>query len=520
MKLALSSMIPMIDTFLADKLGIPVLELMRKSGKAVADAVRARVSDGSNIVVLAGKGNNGGDGYAAAVDLMDEYSVTVVDIFSAGQKSDEGKAFLALFEEKGGKIIPFTGLDGVKPFLDAAHCVVDAVFGIGFAGEMPEFLRALAVYVRALVGVHKIAIDVPLGVNPDNGSVSDYAISSTATVALSFIKPGIVSYPARSFVGDIIYCDLGIPRDKVLENFDLHHHLIEHDWARESLPQREENSNKGTFGKLLVITGSERYRGAAHLSLEAALRSGVGLVTYLGAHSVISELSVKYPEVIYKEQRIGDSLTDKEIDAICELSRSHSATLLGSGSDNTDGLGRLALALLASEGSPLILDADAINALSTMGEKGVLALKKSQRTVIITPHPLEFARLSMSDVATIQNHRLEVAERFAVENKIILVLKGAGTVIADSDEVYINAIASSALAKAGSGDVLSGVIAALVAQGKCTPTVAAALAVYIHALAAQRLASEFSAYGVTPSDLPKEIARTVSYLLSDDEELI
>ena len=520
MKLALSSTIPMIDAFLAEKLGIPVLELMRKSGRAVADAVRARVHTGGNIVVLAGKGNNGGDGYAAAVDLMDEYSVTVVDIFSVGQKSEEGKAFLSLFKEKGGEIIPFTGLDGVKSLLDSAHCVVDAVFGIGFAGEMPEFLRDLAVYVRALVGVHKIAIDVPLGVNPDNGSVSDYAISSTATVALSFIKPGIVSYPARSFVGEIIYCDLGIPREKILESFHLHHNLIEQDWVRKSLPRREENSNKGTFGKLLVITGSERYRGAAHLSLEAALRSGVGLVTYLGSPSVISELSAKYPEVIYKEENIGDSLTDEQIHSICELSRSHSATLLGSGSDNTAGLGRLTLALLASEGSPLILDADAINALSAMGETGVLALKKSQRTVIITPHPLEFARLSMSDAATVQSHRLEVAERFAIENKLILVLKGAGTVIADSDEVYINATGSSALAKAGSGDVLSGVIAALVAQGKCSPTVAAAIAVYIHALAGQRLASEFSAYGVTPSDLPKEIARTVSDLISDEEERI
>ncbi len=520
MKLAVSSMIPKIDAFCAEKLDIPLEDLMRKSGKAVADAVRKRVRAGGTIVVLAGKGNNGGDGYAAAVDLMDEYSVTVIDIFSAGQKSTEGQRFLALFKDNGGTVAPFAGLDAAKGLLDGADCVIDAVFGTGFAGEMPELLRPLALYVRGLVGVHKIAIDVPLGVNPDNGSVSDYAVSATATVALSFIKPGIISYPARSYVGEIIYCDLGIPRGEIFKSFELFHHMIEHNWARKNIPEREENSNKGTFGKLLVITGSERYRGAAHLSLEAALRSGVGLVTYLGARSVISELSMKYPEVIYKEQNVGNELTDAEIGEICKLSASHSATLIGSGSDNTDGLGRLTLALLGSEGSPLILDADAVNALSKMGEAGVLALKKSPRTVIITPHPLEFARLSMSDVATIQLHRLEVAERFAIENKIILVLKGAGTIIADPDEVYINVTGSSALAKAGSGDVLSGVIAALVAQGKCTPTVAAALAVYLHALAGQRLAGEFSAYGVTPSDLPKEIARTISDLISDGGELI
>lgn len=520
MKLAVSSMIPKIDAFCAEKLGITLEELMRKSGRAVADTVRKRVPACRGVVVLAGKGNNGGDGYAAAVDLMDEYSVTVIDIFSAGQKSEEGRKFLSLFKEKGGAIVPFVGLDESRKYFDGVDCVIDAVFGTGFAGEMPELLRPLALYVRGLVGVHKIAIDVPLGVNPDNGSVSDYAVSATATVSLSFIKPGIVSYPARSYVGEIIYCDLGIPREEIFKCFELRHHMIEHNWARKNLPVREDNSNKGSFGKLLVITGSERYRGAAHLSLEAALRSGVGLVTYLGARSVISELSMKYPEVIYKEAAIGDGLTDGEIAEICKLSSSHSATLVGSGSDNTDGLCRLTLALLASEGSPLILDADAVNALSKMGEKGILALKKSTRTVIITPHPLEFARLSMSDVATIQLHRLEVAERFAVENKITLVLKGAGTIIADSDNVYINVTGSSALAKAGSGDVLSGVVAALVAQGKCAPTVAAALAVYLHALAGQRLAGEFSAYGVTPSDLPKEIARTISDLVSDGGEHI
>ena len=296
MKLAVSSMIPLIDALCADKLGIPVEELMRKSGKAVADAVRARVPAGGNIVVLAGKSNNGGDGYAAAVDLMEEYPVKIIDIFSEGQTKPEGKKFLAKFKDNGGEIIPFTGLGDVKALLDSAACVIDAIFGIGFAGEMPEFLRPLSVYVRGLVGVHKIAIDVPLGVNPDNGSVSDYAISSTATVCLSFIKPGIVSYPARSFVGEIIYCDLGIPREEVFKNFDLRHHMIENTWVRKNLPEREQNSNKGTFGKLLLITGSERYRGAAHLSVEAALRSGVGLVTYLGAPSVVSELSAKYPE--------------------------------------------------------------------------------------------------------------------------------------------------------------------------------------------------------------------------------
>ncbi len=510
MKLAVSSLISDIDIFCANRLGISVKSLMQKAGEAVADAVRKRVPEGKSVLILAGKGNNGGDGYAAAVSLMKDYDVTVYDIFNAGQKTEEGRYFLDKYTSEGGVVIPFDGVDSIRENIRTAGGIVDAIFGTGFAGEMPENLRPLAIAVREAVGAHKIAVDMPLGINPDDGSVSNYAISASATVALSFIKPGIISYPARAYVGEIIYADLGIPREAVFENFDLRHHMIEEQWVGRNLPKREENSNKGTFGKLLLITGSEVYRGAAHLTAEAALRGGVGLVSYVGPRSVINELMGKYPEMIYNEKSIDDNLTDEDIEELCRMSCAHSATLVGSGSDNTRGLLRLTLALLATEGSPLILDADAINALSAMGADGIHAIKRAARPVILTPHPLEFARLSMSDVASVQLHRLEAAEKFARENRITLVLKGAGTVIVGGGEVFINVTGSSALAKAGSGDVLAGLLAALVAQGKTTPVACSALAVYFHALAGQNLAGELSTYGVTPSDLPKEIARCIA----------
>ena len=168
------------------------------------------------------------------------------------------------------------------------------------------------------------------------------------------------------------------------------------------------------------------------------------------------------------------------------------------------------LALLSSEGGDIILDADAINALSSIGDAGRCAIKNAKRKVIITPHPLEFARLAGVDVATVQLHRLEVAEKFATDNLCTVVLKGAGTVITDGEEVFINVAGSSALAKAGSGDVLAGFIAAFIAQNITLCTKAAALAVYYHALAGECLAAEFSSYGVTPSDLPREVARQIA----------
>jgi NAD(P)H-hydrate epimerase len=198
-----------------------------------------------------------------------------------------------------------------------------------------------------------------------------------------------------------------------------------------------------------------------------------------------------------------------EREAIKELSRFCSATLIGSGSDNTEGLLSLVLALLSDEGSTLILDADAINALATIGDEGRLALKSAKRPLILTPHPLEFARLAGFDVAYVQQHRIEVAESFAKEYGVTLVLKGAGTLIAGDGHLAINSTGSSALAKAGSGDVLAGFLGALAAQ-PIHSLRASALAVAFHAMAGDSLAKEYSSYGVTPSDLPKEIARMLA----------
>ncbi len=511
MKLALSSKIMQIDEYLKTELGYSLKELMRKSGEAIVRAVRERVAEGASISVLAGKGNNGGDGYCAARLLMKDYDVTVYDIFSEGQNSDEGREYLNEYKAAGGKLISFEPTPEILSSIKQSGCIIDAIFGTGFRGEMPELLRPLAITIREAVEAQKIAVDVPLGINADDGSVSKFAISVGATVELSFVKPGIISYPARSHVGKIIYDDLELPLEKIISRFPFRYFAVDESFAAAKLPVREENSNKGTFGKLLCITGSKKYRGAAHLSLEAALRGGVGLVTYLGEPELIEELSAKYPEVIYKNAKNIAEITEEDIKLATELSKSHSATLIGSGSNSTEGLLALVLALLSTEGGTLILDADAINALMRLGADGAMkVIKEAKREVLLTPHPLEFARIYGSDVASVQASRLKCAEDFAAKTSSTLVLKGAGTIIANKKEVYINVKGSSSLAKAGSGDVLAGFVGALVAQNKLPINIAAALGVYYHAIAGDALADELSSYGVTPSDLPREIARQLA----------
>lgn len=507
MKLAVSSKISKIDEYSNTSLGISIEELMDRSGAAIERVVRKKVNKGTNVVLLCGKGNNGGDAYAAAVRLFSDYDIVIYDIFSAGQKSPEGRHFREKYISLGGIIKNYSNTEETFYEIKTSSCIIDAVFGTGFHGEMPENLRPLAIAIRETVGAYKIAVDVPLGINADNGSVSDFAITVGATVELSYIKPGIVSYPARAYVGEIFYDDLGLPMELLCEKFEFKYNTIDKKWASQNLPIRPDNSNKGSFGKLLLITGSDKYRGAAYLTAEASLRGGVGLVSHLGTESLSSGLVDKYPEIVYHTF----SEDGEGIEKAISLSQKHAVTLIGSGSGNTDFVRQLTCELLSTEGGALILDADAINAIALLGQEGIALIKNSKRKLVLTPHPLEFARLIGEDVASVQQHRLELSRRFAKENKCILVLKGAGTIVTDGVETYINTSGSSALAKAGSGDVLAGLVSALAAMMDKTDLIrAVALAVYYHGAAGDSLSENYSSYGVTPSDLPLEIARQIA----------
>ena len=287
--------------------------------------------------------------------------------------------------------------------------------------------------------------------------------------------------------------------------------LIDRELALSLLPKREKNSNKGSFGRLLTVVGSGEYLGAAHLAIESALRGGVGSVKALCEERLLFSLLNKYPEVIYQQIPPVSSFTEREAFEIAEASQSFTAVLVGSGSGRSVGLLRLVVSLLKTEGAPVILDADAINVLSELKEEGRELLRRAKREVILTPHPLEFSRLSGLEVGFVNEHRAECAENFVKQYGSNLVLKGAGTVVTDGKKLYINTTGSSALAKAGSGDCLAGLIASLVGSG-VSPISAAALGAYIHGAAGDALAKRFSEFGVTPSDLPSAMAEELAKL--------
>lgn len=503
MELATSGMIPKIDFFAENELNIPVTTLMGRSGEAVARAVRELCEASRRVTVIAGAGNNGGDGYSAAFHLLPDYKVLIFDIFSCGQKSDAGKFWREKYLSAGGEIKK--GLP-TREEIESSDCIVDAIFGTGFSGEIPCELSELARVINSQKSIKVVSVDVPLGINADNGSTSSTVLNSDINVSLSYSKVGVHSYPAREHIAKIITDEIGISREAVREKFSFKNYLTDKPLAASLLPGRKENSSKGSFGKAMLLVGSEKYPGAAMLALEAALRGGAGYVNYVGKEFLCHRLQLRSPEALYTEL---DYTLDEERERFVSLSRRASAILVGSGSESTESLYLTVAELLGVEGAPVVLDADAINAIATFGTPNVIT--NAKRRVILTPHPLELSRLTGLSVDEIQANRYSVARDFAAKHNCILVLKGAATVTTDGEITYVNSSGSSALAKAGSGDVLAGLLTSLLAFSP-DPLKTAALAVYIHGRAADTLAKELSRFGVTPSDLPRECARVIASL--------
>lgn len=278
------------------------------------------------------------------------------------------------------------------------------------------------------------------------------------------------------------------------------------------LPARPSDGNKGTFGRALLFCGSEKYRGAACLASEGALAGGAGLVELASCESVVSLVLTRAPSVV------GTAFVPSEIGAYLPLKLTEKATaiLVGCGSGKSERLCLSLFELLRTPGCPVVLDADALNSLALKRETALEVLKNAARPVILTPHPLEFSRLSGLPLDSISRDRAGVAAVFAATYGVTLVLKGAGTVIASPDgEVTVNTTGGSGLAKGGSGDVLAGLLVSLAAQGM-KPYDAAILAVYLHGAAGDALTNEYSEMGVRPDDLPREISRLAARLYRGD----
>lgn len=488
----------------AVKRGTTFPKLMEDAGSACADIIRKNYCIGrqtpAKVLVICGKGKNGGDGFVIARRLW-EYGclVTVMLVCGEPQAKDAIDNFL-LLESAGIDVIRYNDdLPLHRELINSSDIIVDAVFGTGFSGRLDPDLSRLAKAVNSS-GAKKAAVDVPSGANCDSASIEGAVFKADLTIAISAYKPIHIMKPCCAVCGKTVIADIGIEDEdfKALDSVAC----LTYD-ARDikrMLPKRKPVSNKGTCGHALCVCGSMRMTGAACLAVGGALRCGAGLVTAAFPQSAYAGIAPKLTEplLLPLDSNFEGTFSFNALADIFEASKRASAVLLGCGIGFNKDTTRLTLNLIKEIKKPVIIDADGINALST----NIDILREAQAPVILTPHPGEMSRLCGKSIAEIVANPIAAAYEFSREYGVTVVLKGANTIVCGCDptRIYVNPTGNAGLARGGSGDLLAGMTVSLLAQGM-KPFEAAVCAVYLHGLCADAVAQKTSMRGMLPSDV-------------------
>jgi len=483
-------------------LGIPGVVLMENAGRAATEAFCRAFGEccPGPILVLAGKGNNGGDGYVMARLLAERgWQVRTLILGSAEDIVGDAKVMLGILQKLGQPINFIADASQLRSFFVASEAgvVIDALLGTGLKSAV-RGLYADAIELINASGAVVFAVDIPSGVDASSGQICGLAVQADLTVTFDHAKIGHGSNPGASCCGNLEVVDIGIPSvgRPELQSDVL---LVDAGDAAQCLPERPRNGHKGRFGHLLLLAGSTGKTGAAALAGNAAVRGGCGLVTVGTPESVHDILEVKLTEAmtcpLAEESGLLSRTAQQEISGLLV---GRQALAIGPGLGQSDSLAALLIWLLEISSLPTVIDADGLNLLA--GRLDLLP-KCSGAPVILTPHPGEMARLTGLSVAAIEADRFRVAAQFAAEHQVVLLLKGARTVIAAPDgRVRINGSGNDGLASGGSGDVLTGLIGALLAQG-LEPFAAAVSAAWLHGRAAELVAAGQGVAGMAASDL-------------------
>ncbi len=492
-----------------------MMDLMRNAGRAVAAEIADNLETVENkrILVLAGPGNNGGDGLVAARHLKDAGAQVDVYLLASRESDDIIYREVVISGLTPIEVHLDAGFERLRDILKSADIVLDAVFGTGVTRPLSGAIAA----ALALVSQEKkgrqdlliIALDLPSGVNADSGAADPAGLQADLTVTLGYPKRGLFVYPGAGYSGEVIITDIGIPAgvdDEIVTA------LLTDESVRSLLPQRHAGAHKGSSGKTLVVAGSAEYSGAAVLTCLGAYRAGAGLVTLGAPRSLNTIYGIKLTETTHLLlPESGDGYLSTEAAAfIIDHLGDYQALALGPGLGQRPGT--LETVRLVLSGLPLrlkvVLDADALNALSVTPEWWRIY----DHVAVLTPHPAEMSRLTGLSVEQIQSDRINVTRRYAELWQQTVVLKGAHTVIASPDgSVAVSPFATPGLATAGTGDVLTGIIAGLMAQG-LGGYHAACAGVYVHAQAATLVSSYLGDCGMIASDILPQIPRAINSL--------
>lgn len=477
--------------------GVPLSQLMDNAGAAVAQEVerRCRPVGGKRAVVLCGKGNNGGDGFVCA-KLLAQRGMACWVVLAQGKPATDlaAAAFGALPPQVA--VLPGEELEQIRPVLEAADVLIDCVFGFSFRGELSGPPQKLLAYGSGLPCL-KVSADLPSGVECDTGRVSAGAFRADVTVTFTGKKPANVSYPAKEFCGETVVRQVGVPA-ALVEGAETRVFETDSRFPRQWLPQPDAQANKGDMGKLLLVCGSWGMAGACVMAAQAALRSGVGLLTIAVEERLYPILAQAVPQAVYVVLD-WENRREESQQALLDALGKCTACVMGCGLGER---AELVCPLVVSHCQrPLVADADAVNFLSR--HPGYL--EGLEIPLVLTPHPGEMARLCDDTIPEIQADRLGAARQKAKETGAVVALKGAATVVAAPDgRCAVNPTGNPGMAKGGSGDVLAGMAGAFLAQG--VPAFeTAVLAVYLHGLAGDVCAQRYTQRAMLPTDLPQAL---------------
>jgi NAD(P)H-hydrate epimerase len=468
-----------------EDIGIPSIVLMENAGRQAVAAMEAAFEDlgTSRVGVICGRGNNGGDGFVIARTLIQRGVETAVFLLgSVAEVRGDARTNLEILGRIGMTVIEITNAQEWElHFSELSDCelLVDAILGTGFRGPLAGFLETVVADMNAL-GVPIVAIDIPTGLSADSAGLPGPAVEASMTVTLAAPKIPLVFPPADTHAGDLVIADIGIPLPLLDDIEGPHLELLTRERMREIVPVRVADSHKGDFGRVVVVAGSTGKTGAAHLTAIGALRSGAGLVTIATPRSCVPVVAAMAPEYMTEplDETAGGMIDFSAIDRVLDLKADVIA--VGPGLGQSPATAAFVQALVERSGVPLVLDADALNAFAGDPERLV---GREEVGVVITPHPGEMARLLNISIEAVQHDRLKHAREFAAAHRVHVVLKGHRTVIAAPDgRTFVNLTGNAGMATGGTGDLLTGMIAAWFAQ-LLDVEAACKLAVYLHGTA-------------------------------------
>lgn len=517
-----------IDRRSAEEFGVPSLLLMENAGRAVAriahgylanllrddssttspaylwlDSIATgapadlRPAPGARIAIVCGTGNNGGDGFAAARHLANWGFE--LDVFLAGDpgkiSGDAAVNYQAVLK-RGIAVNPAEG-DGFREALKNADLILDALLGTGLRGEVME---QAATVIESMLdsGAPVISVDIPSGLHSDTGEVLGVAVYAEITVTFGAVKPGHLLHPGSQHTGRLLVADIGIPTPLLNVNEARGRNIITPQMVRDILPMRPDYSHKGNFGHTGIVAGSVGFSGAACLAALGARAAGSGLTTAAVPEGAYPVVASKLLDCMASPTGRGASFGKEDAQQVLEMAERWDSVAIGCGMGNTESVREFITELMAGLDIPYVLDADGLNVL---GEDAERILRNNCDKGVITPHPGEMARLLGTTVDWVQSNRLEAVGRAADDFGVVCVLKGAHTLIAEPyGRTFFNLTGNSGLAKGGSGDVLAGMIAGLLAQG-LSPVEAAVAGAWMHGQSADIAAERVARASMTPEDV-------------------